>query len=43
MLKKGHADALAVNSREQELVVEGFVSNFEPRCIGRTLEGDNCG
>ena len=24
-------------------VVEGSVSNFEPRWIGRTLEGDNCG
>ena len=24
------------------LVVEGSVCNFEPRWIGRTLEGDNC-
>ena len=31
MLKKEHADVGAVNSREQELVVEGSVSNFEPR------------
>ena len=27
----------------RSLVVEGSVSNFEPRWIGRTLEGDNCG
>ena len=38
MLKKEHADVWAVNAREQELVVEGSVSKFEPRWIGRTLE-----
>ena len=27
----------------RSLMVEGSVSNFEPRWIGRTLEGDNCG
>ena len=46
-MKKEHADVGAVNSREQELGgIEGSdpsVSNFEPRWIGRTLEGDNCG
>ena len=27
----------------RSLVVEGSVSNFEPRWVGRRLEGDNCG
>ena len=37
-LKNEHTDCLG-----SELVVEGSVSNFEPRWIGRMLEGDNCG